>query len=83
MENENEDFMSLFGSNQELNFDIPIDDENVDDVVDDCGSRHELKYIEKMLEQGTGADRQLAIFEKTGDLKDVVDYMVSETNLGL
>ncbi len=57
--------------------------EFVDDVVDDCGSRHELKYIEKMLEQGTGADRQLAIFEKTGDLKDVVDYMVSETNLGL
>ena len=35
MENENEDFMSLFGSNQELNFDIPIDDENVDDVIDD------------------------------------------------
>ena len=57
--------------------------EFVDDVVDDCNSRHELKYIEKMLEQGTGADRQLAIFEKTGDLKDVVDYMVSETNLGL
>lgn len=55
----------------------------VDDVVDDLGSRHELKYIEKMLEQGTGADRQLAIYEKTGDLKDVVDYMVSETNFGI
>jgi glutamate---cysteine ligase / carboxylate-amine ligase len=55
----------------------------VDDVVDELGSREELKYIHTMLEQGTGADRQLAIFEKTGDLKDVVDYMVSETNYGI
>jgi len=55
----------------------------VDDVVDELGSREELKYIHIMLEQGTGADRQLAIFEKTGDLKDVVDYMVSETNYGI
>ena len=55
----------------------------VDDVVDDLGSRHEIKYIEKMLENGTGADRQLKIYESTGDLKDVVDYIVSETNNGL
>lgn len=55
----------------------------VDDVVDDLGSRHEIKYIEKMLENGTGADRQLKIYESTGDLKDVVDYIVSETNHGL
>lgn len=57
--------------------------EFVDDVVDELGSRKELKYIETMLKQGTGADRQLAVYEKTGDLKDVVDYMVTETNLGL
>ena len=57
--------------------------EFVDDVVDELGSRHELKYIEKILEQGNGADRQLAIYAKTGDLKDVVDYMVAETKLGL
>lgn len=55
----------------------------VDDVVDDLGSRNELRNIEKILETGTGADRQLAIFEKTGSLKDVVDYMISETNYGL
>ena len=55
----------------------------VDDVVDDLGSRHEIKYIEKMLENGTGADRQLKIYDSTGDLKDVVDYIVSETNHGL
>lgn len=55
----------------------------VDDVVDELGSRHELRYIEKMLENGTGADRQLKIYQSTGDLKDVVDYLVSETNHGL
>ena len=57
--------------------------EFVDDVVDELGSRHEIKYIEKILENGTGADRQLKIYESTGDLKNVVDYIVSETNHGL
>lgn len=57
--------------------------EFVDDVVDELGSRHELRYIEKMLENGTGADRQLKIYQSTGDLKDVVDYLVRETNTGL
>jgi glutamate---cysteine ligase / carboxylate-amine ligase len=57
--------------------------EFVDDVVDELGSRHELRYIEKMLENGTGADRQLKVYQTTGDLKDVVDYLVSETNRGI
>ncbi len=47
----------------------------VDDVVDQLGSRHIITYISKMMEQGTGADRQLAVFEKTGNLIDVVDYI--------
>lgn len=57
--------------------------EFVDDVVDDLESRHELKYIYKMLEQGTGADRQLEVYKRTGDIKKVVDYIVEETNRGL
>ena len=57
--------------------------EFVDDVVDDLGSRNELKYIHTMLENGTGADRQLAVFKETNDLKAVVDYMISETNAGI
>jgi glutamate---cysteine ligase / carboxylate-amine ligase len=36
-----------------------------------------------MLEMGTGADRQLRVFEETGDLKKVVDYIVSETRVGV
>jgi carboxylate-amine ligase len=57
--------------------------EFVDDVVDDLGSRKEVEYIRTMLESGTGADRQLRVFEETGDLKRVVAYMVEETKAGL
>ncbi len=55
----------------------------VDDVVDELGSREELEYIHEILETGTGADRQLQVFEETGDLKKVVDYIIKETEAGL
>jgi carboxylate-amine ligase len=32
---------------------------------------------------GSGADRQLEVFEKTGDLKKVVDYIIEETEAGV
>jgi carboxylate-amine ligase len=32
---------------------------------------------------GTGADRQLKVFQETGDLKKVVDYIVEETRVGI
>ena len=51
----------------------------VDDVVDELRSRREINYIHKILEMGTGADRQLRVFKETGDLTKVVDYMISET----
>jgi len=57
--------------------------EFVDDVVDELGSREEINYVHQMLEQGTGADRQLKVFAETGDLKKVVDFMVEETKTGL
>ncbi len=55
----------------------------VDDVLDELGSRTEIAYIHTMMEQGSGADRQLKVFEETGDLKAVVDYMAAETRAGL
>lgn len=54
----------------------------VDDVVDDLGSRHALKTIETILTEGTGADRQLAVFEQTRSLPAVVDYIVEQTIKG-
>ncbi|WP_439132533.1 carboxylate-amine ligase [Polaribacter sp.] len=55
----------------------------VDDVLDDLGSRNEVEYVFKMLEKGTGADRQLKIFEETRDLTKVVDYITTQTIKGL
>jgi carboxylate-amine ligase len=36
-----------------------------------------------MLERGSGADRQLAVFRETGNLRACVDYMAAETKAGL
>jgi carboxylate-amine ligase len=55
----------------------------VDDVVPELESRAAIDYIHTMLEQGSGADRQLRVFRETGDLKKVVDYMAEETRVGL
>ena len=57
--------------------------EVIDDVVDELGSREEIEYIQTMLEQGTGADRQLRVFRETGDLKEVVKYIIAETEAGV
>ena len=55
----------------------------VDDVVDELDSRDAISYIHTMLEQGSGADRQLKVWRETGDLKQVVDFMAAETRAGL
>ena len=57
--------------------------EFVDDVLDELDSREEVEYIHTILKNGTGADRQLRVFEQTGDLKKVVDYIIEETEAGL
>jgi glutamate---cysteine ligase / carboxylate-amine ligase len=57
--------------------------EFVDDVVDELDSREELEYIHTILKTGSGADRQLRVFEETGDLKRVMDYVIQETEAGL
>jgi carboxylate-amine ligase len=55
----------------------------VSDAVDELGSHKEIGYIRTMLEQGSGADRQLRVFRETGSLRAVVDYMAAETKAGL
>ena len=53
--------------------------EFVDDVVDELGSRSAVNYIRKILEEGTSAERQLRVYQETGDLKAVVRHIVEET----
>jgi glutamate---cysteine ligase / carboxylate-amine ligase len=55
----------------------------VDDVVDELGSRAEVEYAFHILEHGTSADRQLARYHETGDLKAVVDSLIAETAEGV
>lgn len=57
--------------------------EFVDDVVDELGSRKAIDNVYKILENGNGADRQLKVFEQTGDLKKVVDYITDQTLEGV
>lgn len=74
-----------FGREEE----VPIKDlmmeylEMIDEAVEELGSREEIDYIHQMLKMGTGADRQLKVYQETGDLKKVVDYMVAETRVGV
>jgi carboxylate-amine ligase len=55
----------------------------VDDVVDEVGCRDDLQYIHKILEGGTGADRQLAVYQQNSSFVDVVDYITSQTLKGI
>jgi carboxylate-amine ligase len=55
----------------------------VDDVVDDLGSRAEVSYAFRIMDEGSSADRQVKVFERTGDLKDVVDHLIAETEEGV
>jgi len=42
-----------------------------------------MAHIERVMREGTGADRQLAAFARTQDMKSVVDQIVAETYEGL
>jgi glutamate---cysteine ligase / carboxylate-amine ligase len=55
----------------------------IDDVVDDLGSRKDVEYVRTLVEGGTSADRQLATWRETGDLKAVVDRLAEETLEGV
>jgi glutamate---cysteine ligase / carboxylate-amine ligase len=52
--------------------------------VSELGLQREIEHVEKILREGTGADRQLRAWENSrGDLKAVVDQIVDETYEGL
>jgi len=75
-----------FGKQEEVSFLSLAKEllEFIDDVVDELGSREEINYIFKMLEGGTGADRQLKVYYDSGnDFKKLVDYIIDETYVGL
>ena len=50
------------------------------DVIDELGTRKEIEYAYRIIEEGSSADRQLARFKETGDLRSVVDLIIAETS---
>jgi carboxylate-amine ligase len=81
-----------FGREAEVPFPVLMEEllEILDDVVDELGSRKEIEYVRTILEKGSSADRQLAVYEANGGennhdeaIKAVVDHLVAETKLGL
>ncbi len=54
----------------------------VDDVVDELSSRSAVEYTHTILAGGTSADRQLAVFRKTGDTRAVVELLAEESMPG-
>jgi carboxylate-amine ligase len=53
--------------------------EFVDDVVDELGSREAVNEVHRVLAEGTSADRQLAVYQASHDMKAVVRHLVLET----
>lgn len=74
-----------FGKESEVNTRVLIYEllDFVDDVIPHLGSRHAINHVHKMLDEGTGADRQLKIFEETKSLEKVVDYIHNSFLSGL
>ena len=51
----------------------------IDEVVDDLGSRKYIDNIKNIIKNGTSADKQLKIYNKKNNIKDVVDYLIKAT----
>lgn len=54
----------------------------VSEAADIFKSQDELDRVRKILAEGTSADKQLAIYEKTQSYQSVVDHLISETMRG-
>lgn len=70
-----------FGKREEVPLPRLIDEilELIDDVVDDLNIRKEVAHARTIIERGTSADKQLAVFRAKGDLRSVVDHLIAET----
>src|ERR1700741_2807854 len=50
--------------------------------VSEFGTQREIAHIERIIREGTGADRQLPAFERTHDMKAVVAHIFQQTYEG-
>ena len=52
-------------------------------MIHGLNSRDELNYIRTMIKLGSGADRQLEVYNREKNFNAVVDYIIAETNAGI
>ena len=70
-----------FGRNREVETRSLINEilEFIAPEVIELGSEREMAHIERIMREGTGADRQIAAWEVRHEIKDVVDQITNET----
>jgi glutamate---cysteine ligase / carboxylate-amine ligase len=52
--------------------------ELVTPYADRLGCLTQLHYLDDIIDNGTGAARQRKVFEQTGDLRAVVDFLIEQ-----
>src|ERR1700744_5215500 len=74
-----------FGKEEEVNTRVLIHEliDLIDDVVDPLNSRQATQFAKNILETGTGADRQLKVYEDSGNLVDVMYYIQGQFLYGI
>jgi carboxylate-amine ligase len=74
-----------FGKEEEVNTRALIQEllDFLDPVLDQLGSRDRIAGVENILQNGTGADRQLTVFGKNSDLKEVASFIHSQFLKGI
>lgn len=57
----------------------------VEDVLDDLGSRREIEHLRALLNSphGTGADRQIEMYQQHGSTADVIRHLIQQTMSGV
>lgn len=58
--------------------------ELISDSADELGCKKDLQYVHQMIANGTGAERQIQVWESSGkDFQKLMKYIVSETLYGI
>jgi glutamate---cysteine ligase / carboxylate-amine ligase len=50
--------------------------------ADELGTHREMAHIARIMREGTGADRQLSVWQHRHDMKAAVDHIVAGTDEG-
>src|SRR5262249_33520046 len=57
----------------------------VEDIANDLGTSREMRFLRALLDEprGTGADQQIAVYQQSGNVQDVIRLLLEETMRGV